>query len=127
VVPQPQTYLGAHQQITAAQLLLLTVFIGLAVQLPQEVHLLVLVVLLPALHTLSRFMQPIPQVQARVQQAILSLLQPQGMRLFIQVRVHIPLLFPPELRLLVLRLLLGVVEEGTVMVVVAGLVWDITI
>jgi hypothetical protein len=70
VVPQPQTYLGAHQQATAVQPLLLIRFSGLAAQLLLQVHLLVLVVLplLQRIHLLC--MQLTPQALVRVQQVI---------------------------------------------------------
>jgi hypothetical protein len=77
-VLQPQLYLGAHQQVTAAQPLLLIVFTGLVVQLLPEALLLELLDLPQALRTLSRFTRLTLPVLGRAQQVILLLLNKLG-------------------------------------------------
>jgi hypothetical protein len=96
-VLQLQRYLGAHQQATVAQLLLLTPFTGLVAQLLLQLHLSVLLALLIALHTPLRFTQLTPPVRVPVRHLIASQRQLLPGHNFLQLRVLIVLLYLREL------------------------------
>jgi hypothetical protein len=112
---QPQLYLGAPQQATAAQPSLLTAFTGLAVLLLPQAHLLVLLGLLEVLHTHLRFTQPTLRVRVQVRLVIqLLLLMLEGVSFTL-----LPVLILGILRrALIIFLLLQLVA-----VVVLGMLW----